>query len=149
MPVIIFWIINIIQPFLQLAMLTNLHWWQTFTHLFQCINKCRIFFQNFCCLYSGAEYIKHNLVGHGCTCIKRRTLVCFWCIFRRHIRIDHQPLFLLDVLLNNQHKKWLPLLIPDKQMQGNFYLHYINNVPKDAGSSIHLLHSILPRWRHQ
>ncbi len=33
MAVIIFRVINIIQPFLQLAMLTNVHGWQAAAHL--------------------------------------------------------------------------------------------------------------------
>ena len=91
MPVVVFWIIHIIEPLLQLAILAYMHRRQLAAHLFDGIGKSRISTQYGGGPYYSAKGIKHNLVGHGYTCIQRGTLVRRGAIFGRLVGVYYQP----------------------------------------------------------
>ena len=68
---LIFWIISILKPFLQLIISTYLHRWQLCNMLAQTISISCILTQHFGCLKCIIQHIKGYLIIHCATCCYR------------------------------------------------------------------------------
>ena len=93
MPMITLGIIHILQPLLQLVILTYLHRRQTIQYFFNSILINYIFSYNLCSLQSITQHVKYNLIIH-CTAGCQACFLSWRSLFRRYRWNSHQPMIL-------------------------------------------------------
>lgn len=93
MPVVVVGVVHVVE-LLELIMLPDVHRREAAAQLFQGVGESGIPFQNGRSLDGRTEYIEHNLIVHGGTCIQSGPVVGCRRIFRRVAGVDDQPLIL-------------------------------------------------------
>ena len=83
MAVLVFWVVNVVEPFLELVVLANLHWGQLGDGGAEFFAVVGVEVEDFGCKERGVQCIKNNLIVHR-TANGERTWIVAGAVFGRY-----------------------------------------------------------------